>query len=195
VVKTSVYLSKGARSFYAEDYGTFSAVSIGGSGAGIVAFPHGITALIVKASHPGSGAFRVSELGTGGLSTGRVPISVTGAYHGGVAIGLTRARMPTTSIRITGIGAWRITLVPVAAARVLTRTTRGTGDQVLLYSGPTAIWTVSSPGPTTFVLNQISSSSLPNHAVDESGNWAGKIGLQPGPSVIEISSNGSWAVS
>jgi hypothetical protein len=56
------------------------------------------------------------------------------------------------------------------------------------------VWTVSSPGPTTFVFNQISSSSYPNLAVNESGNWAGPVALQPGPSVIEIHSNGAWTI-
>ncbi|HEX4442149.1 MAG TPA: PASTA domain-containing protein [Galbitalea sp.] len=194
VVKTSVYLAQGARSFYAEDYGTFSPISKSGPGTKTFSFPHGIASLIVRASHPGAGSFRVSELGKGEMSTGRSPIAVSGSYHGGVAIGLTKVRVRTTAIQVSGTGSWHITLIPVASAAVISFPSSGTGDQVFLYSGAASIRTVSSPGPTTFVLNQISSSSSPNLAVNESGNWTGKIGLQPGPSVIEIHSTGTWSI-
>jgi hypothetical protein len=194
VMKTSKYLAQGARSFYAEDYGTFSPISKSGSGTKIFTFPHGIASLIVKASHPGAGSFRVSELGKGGMSTGRAPIAVSGSYHGGVAIGLTKVKIRTTAIQVSGTGSWHITLIPVASAAVISFPSSGTGDQVFLYSGAASIRTVSSPGPTTFMLNQISSSSSPNLAVNESGNWTGKIGLQPGPSVVEVHSTGTWSV-
>jgi hypothetical protein len=45
------------------------------------------------------------------------------------------------------------------------------------------------------MLNQISSGSYPNLAVDESGDWAGQVALQPGPSVIEVHSDGAWSIS
>ena len=194
VVKTSAYLAQGARTFYAEDYGTFSPISKSGTGTKTFTFPHGIASLIVKASHPGAGSFRVSELGKGGVSTGRVPVAVSGSYHGGVAIGLSKVKIRTTAIRVSGVGSWHITLIPVASARVISFPSSGTSDQVFLYSGPASIRTVSSPGPTTFMLNQISSGSFPNLAVNESGSWVGKIGLQPGPSVVEIHATGTWSV-
>lgn len=195
VVKTSVYLSQGARSFYAKDYGTFTPVGSGSSGTSTMLLPKGVRALLLRVSYSGAGRFQVTELDKNGAPTSRVPINTTGSYSGLVAIGLTPSKAPTAQIRISGTGHWNILMLPIAQAPIISTPIRDTGDHVYLYSGPSAIWTVSSPGPTKFVLGQTSSSSFPNLAVDESGNWAGKIALEPGPSVIQISSNGSWAIS
>jgi hypothetical protein len=194
VVKTSVYLSQGVRSFYAQDYGTFPTISQAGTGTDVFLLPTGAGAAIVRASYSGGGTFSIVELGKGGIATNRVLVSASGPYAGATALGLTTVKVPTTAIRVTGSGSWRITIIPIASASVIATPAAGRGDRVYLYSGPPAIWTVSSPGPTTFMLDQISSSSSPNLAVNESGSWAGQIALQPGPSVVEIHSSGPWTI-
>jgi hypothetical protein len=116
------------------------------------------------------------------------------SYTGTDALGVKSAKVPTTAIRVTGSGTWHVTLEPIADAPIVALPMSSKGDRVYLYSGKAAIWKVSSPGKTTFELDQISSGSYPNLAVDESGSWAGKVAMQPGPSVIEIHSTGAWSI-
>jgi hypothetical protein len=194
VLKTSVYLSQGVRSFYAQNYGSFPAISQGGSGTDVFLLPTGITSAIVRATYSGGGTFGIVELGKGGIATNRTLVAASGSYGGTIALGLTKVKVPTTAIRVTGSSSWRITIIPIASAPILTTSAAGRGDRVYLYSSLSAIRTVSSPGPTNFTLNQISSSSFPNLAVNESGSWSGPIALQPGPSVVEIRSNGPWTI-
>jgi hypothetical protein len=194
VILTTVYIAQRIRSFYSKDYGTFTASAHTGAGSTTFAFPKGIQSLLVVATHSGSGSFSITELGAGNLSTKRVPVSVKGSYSGMVALGLSSAKVRTTAIRISGSGTWHVTLEPIAAAPIIAIPASGTGDHVYLYSGKAAIWKVSSPGPTIFALNQFSSGSYPNLAVDESGNWSGPVALEPGPSVVEIHSNGAWSI-
>ena len=194
VVLTSVYESRAIRSFYVSDYGTLPTISEAGSGSATISLPAGIQAVLVKATYAGGGTFRLVELGKGGVTTKRVLATATGSYRGALAVGLTKVAVPTTAIRVTGSGGWNITITPISKAAILTMPATGTGDRVYLYSGPSIIRTASSPGPTSFMLNQISSSSAPNQAIDESGNWTGQIVLQAGPSVIEIHSTGSWTI-
>lgn len=194
VITTSAYIAQGIRSFYAKDYGTFAAVSQTAKGTATIQLPKGIRAVLVVAKYTGVGKFTITELGKADAATKRTPVNVTGAYAGTIAVGLTSAKVPTTQIKVAGSGTWTVTLQPISAAPIIARPATGKGDFVYLYSGKAAIWTVSSPGHTTFVLNQISSGSYPNLAVDESGSWAGQIALEPGPSVIEIHSSGPWTI-
>ena len=194
VIPTKVYIAQGVRSFYAQDYGTFTSREYSGSNTGTIVLPTGVAALTVKSVFSGSGAFTITELGSGGIPTGRTLVSATDSFSGYDAVGLEQPKVPTTELTVNGNGDWRITLIPIAAAPIISLPVSATGDHVYLYSGAAAMWTVSSPGPTTYILDQISSSSYPNLAVNESGNYAGRIALQPGPSVIEIHSNGPWSI-
>lgn len=194
VIKTTTYLAQGIRRFYSQDYGTFPAIIRTGTGDRTIALPKGITSAIVFSSYTGGGRFTVSELSAGNAATKRVLVNATKRYAGTQAFGLVSVKARTTAIRVSGSGTWRITIKPIAAVPIMAVPVKSTGDRVYLYSGPSAMWTVSSPGPTTFILNQISSSSYPNLAVNESGSWAGPVALQPGPSVIEIHSNGAWTI-
>jgi hypothetical protein len=194
VITTAAYIAQGIRSFYAKDYGSFTAITQSGKGTATIQLPKRIRAELVVASYSGGGKFSVTELGAGNVATKRTPVSVTGSYSGSVALGLTSAKVRTTEIRVSGAGAWRITIEPISSSPIIERPVTRKGDYVYLYSGKAAIWTVASPGHTKFVLNQISSGSYPNLAVDESGNWAGKVAIEPGPSVVEIHSNGTWTI-
>jgi hypothetical protein len=194
VIKTTAYIAKQTRSFYSQNYGSFHTTTHRGSGLEILAVPHGAKAAMAVATFDGAGAFTIVELGAGEVPTGRTLVSAARHYSGANALGLTSQKVSTTEIEINGRGKWSVTIEPVSKAPIVSVPITAMGDHVYLYSGPTAMWTVSSPGPTTFILNQISSSSYPNLAVNESGSWAGPIALQPGPSVIEIHSNGGWTI-
>jgi hypothetical protein len=194
VVKSSVYASRGVRSFYAKDYGTFTPIAQGGTGGQTFDLPAGITAALVVWSYSGGGHLTITELGKGDLPTGRVLVKSASSPRRMDALGLSKSKVPTTAIEVNGTGKWRVTIEPIASAPIIATPAAATGDGVYLYSGPAKIWTVSSPGQTTFMLNQISSGSNPNLAVDESGSWAGQVALQPGPSVVEIHSNGAWTI-
>jgi hypothetical protein len=194
VITTAAYIAQTIRSFYSKDYGTFTPVSHSGSGALTIAFPKGIRSLLVVAKYSGKGSFTITELSAGNVATKRVPVSTKSSYSGTDAVGVKSAKVPTTDLKVSGSGTWHVTLEPIADAPIVALPMSGTGDHVYLYSGKAAIWKVSSPGKTTFVLNQISSGSYPNLAVDESGDWSGKVAMQPGPSVVEIQSNGAWSI-
>jgi len=194
VITTTAYVAQGVRSFYSQNYGTFATITKNGSGPTTISFPSTVKSGIVTATFSGAGAFGIAELSTGNAATGRTLVNASGPYAGSNAFGLATLKNATTAIRVTGTGAWHITVAPISSAPILGVPAAATGDTVYLYSGLSATWTVSSPGPTTFMLNQISSSSYPNLAVDESGNWAGRVAIQPGPSVVEIHSNGAWTI-
>jgi hypothetical protein len=194
VITTTEYIAQGIRSFYAKDYGSFVPVSQTTKGTAIIHLPKGIKAALVIASYTGVGKFTITELGAGNVVTTRVPVNATGSYSGTVALGLTSVKVPTTEIRVSATGTWRVTLEPISSAPIIALPVSGKGDFVYLYSGKAAIWIVSSPGHTTFALNQFSSGSYPNLAVDENGNWTGQIALEPGPSVVEIHSTGTWKI-
>ena len=194
VIKTSTYITQGVRKFYSQNYGRFAQISQGGTGTAVIQLPKGITSAIVRSDYSGGGRFTIAELGKGNVPTKRLLVSSTTDYLGSAALGLAQVKVPTTAIRVSGSGTWRVTIAPISSAPIIAVPTKGKGDRVYLYSGSSVTWTVSSPGATTFMLNQFSSSSYPNLAVDESGAWAGPVALQPGPSVVEIQSNGAWTI-
>jgi PASTA domain len=194
VVATADYVAQQVRSFYAQDYGSFPTITRTGTGSAIIALPSGLTAAIVKSTYSGVGSFRVTELAAKNVTTKRVVVSAKYSYSGTSAFGLVAVKARTAALEVSGIGSWKVIISPIASAPIIATPIAARGDHVYLYSGLSTTWTVRSPGPTTFMLNQISSSSYPNLAVNESGNWAGPVALQPGPSVIEIHSNGAWTI-
>ena len=126
------------------------------------------------------------------LSEGDLLVNAIGDYTG-TSI-LDRNGGDTRRLKISGGGSWQITLEPLSAARSMTTSVSGVGDDVIAYRGPTGVATVSNRGPednfTVFAYGEDGETLV----VNEIGTYAGETTIKEGPAYLEVDGGGSWSI-
>lgn len=188
---------------YDEAYGTFEPITVSGSGRRTIALPpEAWDAGIVTATYAGSDPF---DIVTRWRSTVVPWISmglVHGPYSGTFTYGTDwRGSVKNLEVASGGWkddgGPWEVTVAPVSSAETLPPVVSGTGDAVFLYSGAGADVVLQYQGFERFVALQAPLGQGYRVLVpgDVRGPGTRSAQLAPGPSIIEIRTDGSWKVT
>lgn len=125
------------------------------------------------------------------LQPGDLLVNAVGSYRG-TSI-LDKSGESTTRLKIDGGGAWTVTIRPLSAARRMTTSTTGKGDDVVLYDGPTGVATVTNRGPQdNFTIYYYGDST--DLLVNQIGSYTGETPIQAGPAFLEIDGAGAWSI-
>lgn len=177
-------------SWYDAKFGTFDTTTASGSGAGTVATPVGARAGLATITHTGSAKFSVSAVDSNGASTGDVLVDTLGGYFGVQSTGT----VPSALV-VDADGPWSITIAPLATAPPLALPTKGAGDPIYRFDGPSRTFALQYRGSFLFELRQISGPRAPIIvAFDSSGGFSGKGSAIAGPSILVLHSDGNWAI-
>ncbi|WP_101588397.1 TM2 domain-containing protein [Brevibacterium jeotgali] len=169
-------------------YGSFEPTTASGSGADVVALPEGVTAAYVTVEDVSGEGVRTYGVDDAGEMTGSQLVGLPAGGSGSNVIGVDDYG-DATGIEVTATGDWNVTVAPVSSAPALPDS--GTGPGSFLYDGPGGDVTLSHDGESNFIGLQYDGIS-PNLVVNEIGVYEGIGTLEPGPSLVSISADGSW---
>lgn len=179
---------------YDDTFGSFPTVNKTGKGDAIVALPPGVKAAMVTMSYQGSSNFSVTILDANNQPTGDLLVNAIGKYAGSTAWGLKSIGNPAAKMRIGASGEWTLVMQPISQAPKLGGAEKGRGDKVFLFDGAASDWAITHVGKSNFAVIQ-TGGTFPNLAVNQIGNYNGVVPFSAGPSVVEITADGSWTLT
>ena len=115
-------------------------------------------------------------------------VNVRGNYQGTTL--LDSQGTQTRALKVQAHGPWTIKIKPTAAARRVDAHAKGTGDDVLLYTGTGGAATFDYRGTLNFVVTYGDAGNT--GLVDEVGRFRGQVSIRQGPALIVVSANGKW---
>ena len=179
-----------AAKWAAKKYGTFTTVTVSGTGDDVITLPRGVKAGILSARHSGGSNFSIQVQDKNGTTTDWA-VNRMGAYSGTTVFGMDAWRGTPRQLEITASGEWTIQISAVRTA--VGMPSSGKGDGVYLYGGRTRQLAVTHSGSAHFlVYTYASGASGRSHLVNAYGSYRGSVPLTKGPAVIEIVADGSW---
>jgi hypothetical protein len=177
---------------YKKAYGTFESFSRQGKTSTVIKLPAAVKTGIIIATYRGSSEFSIEGLDSANQQNGDLPVYHYGAYSGTTAFGLD-SYTTTRALRVTGTGAWSLTVKQMSRAPFLTKT--GRGDHVYLSGAKARNVRITNRGEGYFGVFQTPlSQGYSNLVVNEIGPWTGVVPLVKGPSVIQVQSDGAWSI-
>lgn len=176
-----------------ETFGTFAPLTQSGTGDSLVPLPAGALIGIVTATHDGANNFAISMLDAANEPTGDLLVNTIGPYSGSTIYGQLGLADAAT-VQITADGAWTLTVAPVSTAPPLAPA--GTGDAVFLYDGPAGALAATNAGEGNFAIIEDTGDPFEfGLLVNEIGAYQGTVPLSAGPSIIAVTSDGSWTLT
>lgn len=127
------------------------------------------------------------------LTDGDLLVNAVGSYTGKSILDRDGAA-ETRRLRISGGGSWQVVLEPLTAARQMTTTITGSGDDVVWYRGPVGVATVSNDGPNELFTVYFYGGDGEELLVNEIGSYEGETTIKQGPAFLEINGAGSWSI-
>ncbi|MFC0678477.1 fibronectin type III domain-containing protein [Lysobacter korlensis] len=180
----------GAAKWAAKKYGTFSTVTIRGTGNDLIELPRGAKAGLLSAQHSGAAGFSV-KVQDSTRNTTDWPVNTIGAYAGTTVFGMDSWRGTPRHLEIRTSGDWTIRISAVRTAASLPGT--GRGDGVYLYDGGTSRLAVTHNGHRNFVVYTYAGGLYGrDHVVNAYGAFRGTAPFKKGPAVVEVLADGSW---
>jgi len=116
-------------------------------------------------------------------------VNAIGGYAGTVPIGFRGEEV--AALEISAAGEWAVQLKPIETAREMTDTISGTGDDVFVYRGDTAIAHVTHDGESNFALIGHPDAGL---LINEIGPYDGTVRFE-GEDIYEVTADGNWTVA
>jgi hypothetical protein len=145
--------------------------------------------VLVVATHPGGGSFGVLALDST-LHESDILINVAGSYQGTTLLDARGTQ--TKNLQVRASGPWTVKIKPVSAARSVDARAKGTGDDVLRYTGTTGLATFDFRGGLNFVVTYYGQKNAV--LVDEVGGYHGQVRIQQGPALVSVKANAAWAM-
>jgi hypothetical protein len=143
--------------------------------------------VLVTATYRGGHNFSVFALDSA-LRQSDILVNVIGKYQGTNL--LDSQGTQTRALKVQAHGKWTIKIKPEASARRVGAHAKGTGDDVLLYTGLSGDATFDYRGKLNFVVTYGDASNT--GLVDEVGHFRGQVPIKNGPVLIVVSANGKW---
>ncbi|TQJ58058.1 hypothetical protein FBY30_0268 [Arthrobacter sp. SLBN-83] len=142
--------------------------------------------------HTGRSNFAVHTLDAKLESTDLL-VNEIGNYSGTVLFDGSSRNGETTAFKITADGAWTVKLVSLKSVRKLDGTTpmTGTGDDVLVYTGPAKAAVFTHDGSSNIAVHSYGSRA--DLLVNEIGPYSGTVVWAPG--VYTITADGNWSAT
>ena len=184
--------ASGAAADWAEStYGSFDPVTVDGSGDEVVPVPDGVEAAIVTIEVQGDSA-RASSVDDSGSSAGSLYLSGTAGDSMSGDIGI-NDYSTATGIDVTAAGDWSVTFAPISSAPALPEA--GSGSGIYLYEGDGGPVTLDYQGESNFIIHQVGDGNSSNMLVNEIDSYSGSATMDPGPSIVRVTSSGDWTIT
>lgn len=166
-----------------------------GSGDKIVAVPPQMVSApeIVTITNSGGENFVVQGLDSGNQQD-QLLVNTIGGYSGTVPLNFNNGET-AVHLQVQSTGRWTISIHDISTARSFSGAVKGSGDDVLLYTGDSAIVNITNSGGDNFVVNEYPASGGGNLLVNEIGAYNGQQPLSGGPSMIVVQSTGNWSIA
>jgi hypothetical protein len=146
---------------------------------------------LVTVTNSGGENFAIESLGSDN-SLQELLVNTIGAYSGTTALNF--RSQTTTFLKVTSTGSWTLKLNNITNARSFSGSISGHGDDVLMYTGGTAVGTIDNSGGENFAVTEYPKGS-PNLLVNTIGQYHGQQPLSKGPSILVVESTGNWTIS
>lgn len=146
--------------------------------------------VLLTARYRGGGNFSVFALDSS-LHRSDILVNVLGKYKGTNL--LDGQGQQTRTLKVQAKGPWTIKIKQVAAAKRVTTHAKGTGDDVLLYTGTSGVATLDYRGTLNFVVKYADASS--GVLADEVERYRGQVPIKKGPVLIDVSADGAWTLN
>lgn len=148
---------------------------------------------VARVDYTGTGPFVLKGLDANGGEVATL-VESDGPYSGSVAVDF-RDEQDSRSLSIEGAGGWSIRMVPVESLIALPGQFKGSGDNVVLYTGGIGPVALSHSGTGPFKVNyfEIKTRKISTIA-DENGPFEGTAELR-GPAFVWITADGLWSVT
>jgi hypothetical protein len=147
----------------------------------------GTDPVLVTATYRGGKSFSVFALDSS-LHRGDILVNVVGKYQGTNL--LDSQGTQTRALKVQAHGRWTIRIKPASVARRVNAHAKGTGDDVLLYTGSSGVATFDYRGTLNFVVTYGDAGNT--GLVDEVGHFHGPVPIKKGPVLLVVSANGKW---
>jgi hypothetical protein len=144
--------------------------------------------LLVVATHRGSGKFGILGLDAS-LHESNILVNGRGAYRGTTLLDAQGTQ--TRSLSVKASGPWTVKIKAISSATSVGVRAKGTGDDVLLYTGRKGVANISYRGGLNFIV-QYANANEP--LVDEVGSFFGQVPITAGPGLIAVKANGPWSI-
>lgn len=145
-------------------------------------------AILATFTHKGSANFAVFTLDSSNQETDLL-VNTIGRYSGTVLLDSEGGE--SAKLKIEADGSWTVTLKALAKARRITTSAKGSGDDVLIYTGPAATLKLTSRGEGNIAVFWITEDGG-DLLVNDIGHYSGESALTDGPGVLSIESDGPW---
>ena len=177
---------------YDKKWGTFSVVTLSGSGTDIVELPKSLSAGFIQVTHDGESNFIVHSL-SAGLNTHEHLVNEIGTYEGSVVFGLGWSKRKTTGFEVEADGNWTISVLPFSKAPALQTSGEGTGVfKLTLKARKSTRFTHS--GEANFIVHQYCTTGSTQYLVNEIGPWSGKKIMAAGTCIVDVFADGAWTI-
>jgi hypothetical protein len=143
--------------------------------------------VLVTATYRGGKSFSVFALDSS-LHRSDILVNVVGKYQGTNL--LDSQGTQTRALKVQAHGPWTIKIKPASVARRVGAHAKGTGDDVLLYTGSSGVATFDYRGTLNFVVTYGDAGNT--GLVDEVGHFRGQVPIKKGPVLVVVSANGKW---
>ncbi len=144
--------------------------------------------VLVVAAHRGAGSFGVLTLDST-LHESGILINVAGSYQGTTLLDAQGTQ--TQNLKVRARGSWTLHIKPVTAARSVGARAKGTGDDVLRYTGTTGVAAFDCRGGLNFVVSYYGQ-KVNAVLVNEVGRYHGQVRIQKGPALVTVQANAAW---
>jgi len=146
-------------------------------------------AVVVDYTHDGDANFIVTPLAGTTEELGGT-VNTIGRYKGRVLLdGDDSAE--TTKLKIQANGTWTVQISPLTVIDKFSTTYSGKGDDVVAYTGKAGTIAMTHKGQANFI---VGSSNDPMGLANEIGNYKGETTINDGPSVLDITADGTWTL-
>ncbi len=147
-------------------------------------------AAIVTLTHDGESNFVVWALDSD-LKESQLLVNTIGTYKGTTLLDPNTEDV-TARLKIEADGNWTLKVQDVTKARDVNERIVGTGDDVVIYSGPAGVIAAEAPSEDNFVVWSYSDGS--DLLFNEIGPYKGENTISGGPLVLSIQAVGPWSM-
>jgi hypothetical protein len=180
---------------------SFTPFTISGTGSAVIPLSvPGDGPAIVDLAHNGSSNFSVVSLDAG-LAHIELLVNEIGQYTGRRGLNVGQFSFSPADIvrhlEIDADGSWSVTVRPVAEARSVTSALNGSGDDFIVFRGPTPITLRSThSGSRNFVIWALEpSGALGDLVVNVIGSYSGTDVVPRGTKFLDITADGAWTLA
>lgn len=186
----------------ADQFGTFPAFSVSGTGSGRFPVPPGMQDAVLAIEHQSTTASTATLLDTwGGPWYGSVRVEASETTSQRLVVvedvaGATWEDPPVTQFEVQSDGSWTVRWIPIAHMPVLTSSLSGAGDGVVLVGAGTPRVRLAVSASSWNAHTYTPTAPYPRSSGIGGGSAPGSVDADLRvPGVVEITSDGTWSIS